>query len=47
MSLDSCFDREMDILEEALASGQIDTKEYNRAIRELESEAREIAQGNC
>ncbi len=39
MSLDSCFDREMESLDEELALGNISQREYNKMVQELEWEA--------
>ncbi|KKM07119.1 hypothetical protein LCGC14_1737090 [marine sediment metagenome] len=39
MSLDSCFEREISILDDELASGEITQREYNQRARELELEA--------
>ena len=41
MSLDSCYENELDILEEQLACGDIDVKEYNKALGELERDMRD------
>jgi len=38
MSLDSCFEREMEILDKQLANGDIDENEYSDAVRELEDD---------
>ena len=38
MSIDSCFEREMNILEKELESGAMTTREYNQAVRELEKD---------
>jgi hypothetical protein len=40
MSIDSCYEREMDILDEQLESGAISRKEYDEAVEELEREMR-------
>lgn len=42
MSVDSCFERAVAILEEQLESGEIGICEYNSEMRELEIEAAEI-----
>lgn len=38
MSLESCFNNEMAILDEQFGSGVIDREEYDNAVRELERE---------
>ncbi len=40
MGIDECYNREMSILDEQLASGEIDRKEYDSAVRELEVDMR-------
>ena len=42
MSIDICFDREMNILDEELRRGDIEQDEYNDAVRELERDYREL-----
>ena len=39
MSIEGCFDREMEILDDELASGEITQREYNKRAQELEWEA--------
>ena len=36
MSIDSCFEREIKIIDQQLADGEIDIREYNKQVRELE-----------
>jgi hypothetical protein len=43
MSIDSCLNRELEILEEELAEGNIDLAEFNKRSFDLEKEAREYA----
>lgn len=42
MSIESCFNRELEILEEEYAEGRIDQKTYNRRLSSLERERREM-----
>ena len=46
MGIDACFDREMNILNEQLESGEIDSKEYNEAVRELERDMTDYNEWN-
>lgn len=41
MSLQECYDREAEILEEQLADGTITNTEYNKYMKDLDSEMRE------
>ena len=40
MSIDSQMEREIDDLDEQLASGEISTQEYNKEFQEVQREAR-------
>lgn len=42
MSIESSFNRELEILEEEYAEGLIDQKTYNRRLDSLERERREM-----
>ena len=42
MSIESSFNRELEILEEEYAEGLIDQKTYNRRLGSLERERREM-----
>ncbi len=41
MSLNSCYENELAIIEEEFANGDIDVKEYNRLVGELEQDMRD------
>jgi len=42
MSIEGCFDREMEALNKDLENGAITREEYDKRIRELEAEMREL-----
>ena len=42
MSIEGCFEREMECLENDLGSGAITREEYDKRVRELEAEMREL-----
>ena len=42
MSIEGCFEREMEGLDNDLESGAITREEYDKRVRELEAEMREL-----
>ena len=42
MGIDACFDNEMDILDEQLEADEISREEYDKAVREIEQDMRDL-----